>query len=436
MVTTLLAGGTLIDLVPPRVRHEDLLIVDGKIADPSASQSTATRVDVTGCLLMPGLILAHTHLYGGLAIGMPSPKPPPQTFREILERVWWRLDRALDAELLALSARVAAVAALRAGVTCVIDHHESPSFIHGSLDIIEEALREVGLRGGLCYGVTDRHGHEGRDAGLAECARFIQKTQGDVEIRGMVGIHAPFTANDDTLEAASDLSQSTGAWLHYHAAEGPDDQEAATRRYGRPLLEHLDTIGLVHERTLLAHGVNLSSAELERIRERRAFVTHQARSNMNNGVGYARGLASLPRVALGTDGIDGDLFAELGAAFFRRREAFGPSEWPEPEQMLGAGHALAREIFGLPFGRFEPGAPADLTVLAYDPPTPLDSSTVGAHLIFGIRSHHVRDVFVSGRPRLSNRKVLGLDEAELYARARAVTPRLHAAIALQTDRGA
>src|SRR5205814_6258658 len=129
-------------------------------------------IDCTGCVIMPGLVVAHTHLYSALAAGMPISKTAPATFREILERVWWRLDEAIDAESLAISAEIAAASAVRAGVTAVIDHHESPRFIEGSLDVIAKGIDEIGIRSALTYGATDRHGEDGARRGLAENERF------------------------------------------------------------------------------------------------------------------------------------------------------------------------------------------------------------------------------------------------------------------------
>lgn len=424
MPCTLLVGGTVVETNPLRVARGDLVLLNGQIGSMDAGIPTTSTIDVSGCILIPGLVLSHTHLYSALAAGMPAPSSPPTSFREILERVWWRLDRALDAESLSISAKVAAIAAVRAGVSCVIDHHESPSFIDGSLDVIEDALREVGLRGMLTYGATDRHGLDAGRAGLRECERFVAKRSADPEIRGAIGLHAPFTCGETLLEAAANASRGTNSWLHYHAAEGPDDQIAANERWKKPLFTKLAELGLLHERTLVAHAVDIFEEEAELIAEKKAWVAHQPRSNMNNGVGYARQLVELPNVVLGTDGIDQDVLAELHAAFFRRREACGPRTWPDPLAFFDAGQRLASAIFGARFGSLAPGAPADVTVLAYDPPTPIDEKTLGAHLVFGMSSLHVRDVYVAGRAVLRNRKLVGIDERSIFARARELAPAL------------
>jgi putative selenium metabolism protein SsnA len=415
---TLLTGGTLVEWDPPRVGPGDLILSGDRIAAPEARLGTTTAIDCSGCLIAPGNVVAHTHLYSALARGMPGPSAPPATFRQILERVWWRLDRALDAESIAVSAEVAAIEAVRTGTSCVIDHHESPSLIDGALDLIAGALERIGLRAVLAYGATDRHGAEGARAGLAESERFAKAHAREPLLRGMIALHAPFTCSDRTLEEASAAEARTLAGLHLHAAEGPDDQaDAKTRFHGR-LIGGLDVRGILSARTLLAHAVDIDRSEAELLDERRVFVAHQARSNMNNGVGYAKQLLALDRVALGTDGIDNDLFAELKAAFFRAREQAGPTSWPDPTRLVSRGHRLATERFGVPFGSLRPGAAADVVVLAYEPPTPLDSSSLASHLLFGMSSLHVRDVFVGGRAVLRGRKLVTADERAVMARAR------------------
>lgn len=417
MPATLLVGGTVVELDPVRIERRDLVITGDSIGAPDATFPTTATVDCSGCLILPGLVVAHTHAYSALAAGMPVPPDPAKSFLEILEKVWWRLDVALDEASLRASARIAALDAVKSGVTCLVDHHESPRFVDGSLDVIRDAFAEVGLRAALTYGATDRHGGDGAKAGLRESERFAKAAGG--LYRGMIGLHAPFTCADETLEAAAGLAKDTQAWLHYHAAEGPDDQRAARERWNERLFHHLAQVGLLNRRTVLAHGVDMDPGEGEAVKASGAWVAHQARSNMNNGVGYAGRLPTLDRVALGTDGIDDDVLAELKAAFFRRRESGGPTVWPDPVGALARGQALAAELFEAKLGALEPGAPADVTVLRYDPPTPLTEGSLGAHLIFGASSRHVRDVFVAGRRVVQNSKVVGVDEAAMRADARA-----------------
>jgi len=246
----------------------------------------------------PGLVCGHHHLYSALARGMPAPPRRPTTFLEILEQVWWRLDVALDEEMIHWSAKLGAMEALMCGTTAIVDHHESPTCIEGSLSLIADACAEVGVRTNLSYGVTDRHGPEGARRGLAENERFLRAGG-----RGMVGVHAAFTCGDDTLHAASGLARDLGVGVHIHVAEGPDDIAAGER------LE-----SLARDDWWLVHCVYLD-------RQLRGTIAHNPRSNMNNSVGYAAPATRPNRIVLGTDGIGADMLEEARLAYARLRES-------------------------------------------------------------------------------------------------------------------
>ena len=245
----------------------------------------------------PGMVCSHHHLYSALARGMPAPPRQPTRFLEILEQVWWRLDVALDEEMIRWSAMLGAMEALQCGTTAIVDHHESPSCIEGSLSVIADACAEVGVRTNLAYGVTDRHGADGAARGLAENERFLRAGG-----RGMVGVHAAFTCSDDTLAAAAALAADLGVGVHIHVAEGPDDADAGMR------LEPL-----ARDDWWLVHCVYLD-------RDLPGTIAHNPRSNMNNSVGYARPAARPNRIVLGTDGIGADMLEEARLAYVRLRE--------------------------------------------------------------------------------------------------------------------
>ena len=247
----------------------------------------------------PGLVCAHHHLYSALARGMPAPPRTPSGFVEILELVWWRLDRALDLESIRWSAMLGALEALERGCTAVIDHHESPEAIEGSLTVIADACAEVGIRVNCAYGITDRHGADGALRGLAENERFLRDGG-----RGMVGVHAAFTCTDGTLEAAAGLAAELGVGVHVHVAEGPGDADAMDRFRD-----------LASDDWMLVHGVHLPDDH-----GLAGTMVHNPRSNMNNAVGYARPARFANPVALGSDGIGADMLDEFRLAYVRHRE--------------------------------------------------------------------------------------------------------------------
>ena len=261
----------------------------------------SSRPEVAGAVT-PGLVCAHHHLYSALARGMPAPPRQPTTFREILEQVWWRLDIALDLDMIYWSAALGALEALTSGTTAIVDHHESPSAIEGSLSTIAQACADVGVRVMTAYGVTDRHGPDGARRGLAENERFIRSGG-----QGMVGIHAGFTCSDSLLHAAAELAEDLEVGVHIHVAEGVDDVAAGAR------LGVLAEEGLITDDWLLVHCVHLE-------RELPGTIAHNPRSNMNNAVGYARPTRFANPVVLGTDGIGADMFEEARLAYARLRE--------------------------------------------------------------------------------------------------------------------
>ena len=267
-----------------------------------------------------GLICAHHHLYSTLARGMPATAKTPKNFLEILQQVWWRLDAALDNEMIYWSAMLGACEALMNGTTCIIDHHESPNCIEGSLSTIARACNQVGVRVNACYGVTDRWDNDGNlhskvspiskmthaaQRGLAECDRYLSEGG-----RGMVGAHAAFTCSDETLNAASELAARHKTGVHIHVAEGQDDSHAGAR------LENLS-----QDNWLLIHAVHLD-------RKLHGRIVHNPRSNMNNSVGYAKPSTLSNNVLLGTDGIGADMFEEARLAYVRLRE-FDVTETPD-----------------------------------------------------------------------------------------------------------
>ena len=333
----------------------------------------------------PGLVCVHHHLYSALARGMPAPPTTPSTFLAVLEQVWWRLDTALDLEMLEWSAKLGALEALEAGCTAIVDHHESPNAIEGSLSVIADACAEVGVRVVTAYGVTDRHGSDGARRGLEENDRFLRDGG-----RGMVGVHAAFTCTDDTLAAAAELAARHGVGVHIHVAEGPDDVDAADR-----------LAGLSTDDWLLIHGVHLADDHGVQ-----GTIVHNPRSNMNNAVGYARPVRFANPVALGTDGIGADMLDEFRLAFVAARAtdvSFSPdTAWA----WLEAGWALV------------PEARTDRVTWSYSPMEPW-------HLAYTPTVRAI-DVDIDGEPALRNGLPTRVDAIEIRAKAAEQAARLHA----------
>jgi putative selenium metabolism protein SsnA len=420
----ILTGATVVtSLDPVSVVRTDVHVVDGRIA---ASFGGASR-DCSGCVVVPGNVCAHTHLYSALARGMPYALEPPANFTQILQRIWWRLDRALDEESVRASARVGGMEALLSGTTTLVDHHASPNAIDGSLDVVADALAGLGVRSVLCYETSDRDGLAHAAAGVLENRRFLNRVRagGMPLARGMVGAHASFTLSDETLAACAEAARDFGVGLHVHAAEDGADERDSLARYGRRVADRLQRAGALDQHTLLAHGVHLDDDEIGLVRAAHASVAHNARSNMNNSIGRARLQALGDQVSLGTDGIGSDMFEESRTAFFRLREDDGGAGGDWPLQRLAQSAALAGRAFGEPLlGTLSVGAPADLVVLDYAAPTPLHERSFAGHWVFGLSSRNVRDVMVAGEWAVLDRQLARTDQQELAAAAMVEAERL------------
>ena len=417
----LLKGGTLVHLHPPALARADLRIESDTITARAARLTPKPGEAVEDCrgrLILPGLVCAHTHMYSALSRGMPGPAAAPKSFPDMLGRVWWRLDQALTEEAIYYSAMVGAVEAVRAGTTTIVDHHASPNTIPGSLDIIREALGMVGVRGVLCYEVTDRGGMRRRDAGLAENDRFLSATRTDPQFRALAGAHASFTLRDSSLAAVGDLARYHRTGVHIHVAEAADDEERTRRSHGCGIVDRLERHGLLNDRAVLAHGVHLSDRDLARVASAGAWLVHNPRSNMNNAVGHAPIEKVGERAALGTDGWPADMLAELRFAHFREREHLGLRRSYQAGALLQGGQALASEIFGVPLGSLAPGSAADLVVCDYVPPTPLTAANLPAHLIGGIQPSMMTGVMAAGRWVCRNGVPVNIDVEAVYCRAR------------------
>ncbi len=410
-MTVTLTGATVVEsLDPVSVAVGPLAVDQGRIV-PEAPRSAGAR-DCSGCVVVPGNVCAHTHLYSALARGMPYRLEPPEDFLQILQRIWWRLDRALDLDGVRSSALVGGLDALLSGTTTVIDHHASPNAVDGSLDVIADALGGLGVRSVLCYETSDRDGASVTESGLAENRRFLTRLERDRRplVRGLVGAHASFTLSDETLRACIEVAADFGVGLHVHAAEDAIDVHAVERLAANDGLD---------ERTLLAHGVHLDEREAALVTAADAWLAHNARSNMNNSVGRAHIAGYDGRLPLGTDGIGSDMFEESRTAYFRLREDDGGAAASWPLARLADGARLAGAIFDEPLlGTLRAGAPADLVVLDYDAPTPLDAESVAGHWIFGLGSRFVRDVMVAGEWAVLDRKPVHGDVRQIAHDAR------------------
>ena len=439
--TSLLGNGTVLVSYSPSSTIQPWMIPRGAVVwvgerilavgEESQLRRTypeARILDAHKGLILPGLINLHHHFYSALARGL-EPGTKLANFAEVLDRLWWRLDRALDAETIRLSAQLSVTECIRWGCTTVFDHHASPSYLAGSLDLIAEAVEAGGISAVLCYEVTDRNGHAAALAGIEENLRFIRERQANSQVRGMLGLHANFTLRDETLEEAA-RQRPNGAGCHIHVGEDLLDMEATRHAFGLQPVERLERFGLVDERCLLSHGIHLNARDYSRVFQHGAVIIHNPESNANNGVGrldVARVAAQNCRVGLGTDGMSSAMLRALRAAFLAQRASSKHADagFEVLSELIGNNVMVARNFFGESMlGELAPGAPADIIVVDAPCATPIVRENFLSHLVYDASEAPVRHTVARGHLLLRDFCHQTLDPVALASRARELAPGL------------
>jgi putative selenium metabolism protein SsnA len=396
----------------------------------TAGHPDAEHWDAQGQVLMPANLCGHTHFYGAFARGWSYPGPPASRFSEILQRLWWRLDRALTEEDIRVSAQVCLADAIRHGTTTLIDHHASPNAIAGSLDIIADAVKTAGVRAALCYEVTDRDGPGRMQAGIEENVRFLKRIQQDPDphLGASFGLHASLTLSPETLDRVVEAAAGLGTGFHLHAAEGIEDVQDSLSKYGTRVIHRLHEAGILGKRTIAAHAVHVDDTEIDVLAETGTWVTHQPRSNMNNAVGFApvgRMLDRGVKVALGNDGFSNNMIAEMKTAYLGHKLVQGDPQAMPADRVFSLAYAanakLSRVFWpDLRLGEIAPGAAADLILVDYEPTTPLTAANLPWHWIFGYEASAITATLSRGRVLMRDRKLLTLDEDAITDRAQSL----------------
>ena len=364
-------------------------------------QSDTTVIDCKGKFVTKSFALGHHHVYSALSRGMPAPQKSPSNFNEILEYIWWNLDKALDKEMIEASALATAMACAKAGSTFVIDHHASPNFIEGSLEAIANAFEKVGVDHLLCYEITDRDGMDKAQKGLEETENYIKNKQ------GLVGLHASFTVGNDTLKKSVDLMEKYDSGIHIHVAEDPYDEKHSIENYDKRVVERLHDYGVLNSsKTILGHCLYVDDNERKIIQNSKAYVVQNTESNLNNNVGYfnAEGLGD--RLLLGTDGMHSDMIRSAQAAFFVG-QGFDIIDFPSAYKRFRNGHhyVIANDFKG--------DGENNLVVLDYDSPTEMNDTNFLGHFIFGLTARHIKHVISNGRLIVKNGIIQTVNEADM-----------------------
>lgn len=388
-------------------------------------------IDAKGNLVMPSFINMHEHIYSALARGLNIKGYVAKDFLTILDGMWWTLDRNLDNEFTKLSAIQTYIECIKNGVTTVFDHHASFGEIDGSLDAIEEAARELGVRSVLCYEISDRDGMEKSKKSVLENSRFIKKTlkNNDDFIKAMCGMHAQFTISDETFEfARAETPKEVG--FHIHVAEGIEDLHDCLKKHGKRIVDRLDDFDILGPKSLLAHCIYVNSHEMDRIKATDTMVVHNPESNMGNACGCPPTMEMVHRgilTGLGTDGYTHDMIESYKVAniLHKHHLATGTAAWAEVPQMLFSNNAvMANRYFDIPLGKLKEGYAADVIVTDYYPHTPFDETNINGNILFGMSGRSVVTTIGNGKVLMKDRVLTMLDEQKTLAEIAEKTKKL------------
>lgn len=422
----------------PYIEDGAVVIEENKIIAVDTTENILAKykeediIDVDGKVIMPGFINTHHHIYSAFARGMASSGKPNENFLEILENLWWKIDKKLSLEDLKYSAYTTYIDCIKKGVTTVFDHNASPFAVTGSLDSIADAAKDLGLRTCLCYEVSDRDGEKIAQEGIDENINFIKKYNTDEQnmIKGMFGLHASFTLSDETLRKCDEELKGLNAGYHVHVAEGIDDLEQCLEKYGKRVVERLRDMNILGDKTIAVHCIHVTDDELNILRDTNTMVVHNPESNMGNAVGcqpflelHQKGIT----IGLGTDGYTSDMTESMKVAnIIHKHVKQNPSvAWGEvPVSMFENNRKIAQKYFSGDLGILRAGALADVIVVDYDPLTPMNENNINSHILFGFTGKDVVTTIIDGKVIMQDRKLVGINEKEIFKTSREVAKKL------------
>ena len=426
-----ITNGIILALNPqePVLYNTDLLLEEGKISrlaeHGSIREKDVQEIDAAGKVIMPGFINVHHHFYSTLVRGL-GKAAPSHDFNEVLENLWWRLDKQLLMDDIYYSALISVLDAVRHGTTTIIDHHASPGAITGSLNEIAKAVLQGGIRANLCYEVSDRDGECKSMDGIKENVHWLEQVQtGESDfLKGLFGMHAAFTLSDETLETIAAEGQKLNCGYHIHVAEAASDEDFSLKHFSKRVVNRLQDFGLLNDRSIAAHCVHIDEQEMEILAQNKVAVAHNPQSNLNNSVGIAdvvklaqKGLT----VGLGTDAMTVNMLEEIRVGLWAQHLKHDPSQgfMEIADTLLKNNAVIANRYWDGQLGMIAEGKAADLVLMDYLPPTPLDANTWIGHVIYGISQATVDTTICGGRVLYQNKKLLlDIDEAEAAAKSR------------------
>lgn len=411
------------------------IAIDGSVIAEVGDNETLKKkykaseyIDADGKIIMPGLINTHMHIYSAFARGMKSERA--DNFIEILQNLWWKLDKKLTLEDTRYSAYTTYIDCIKNGVTTVFDHHASPMSAEGSLFTIAETAKKLGMRTCLCYETSDRDGLEILKSGIKENVSFIKSTEKEQLIKGMFGMHASFTLSDRSLEMCREAMGGIDAGYHIHVAEGIEDLYDSLRKHGKRIVERLLDFDILSDKTIAVHCIHVNNAEMDILKATNTNVVHNPESNMGNAVGCSPVMEFIKKdinVGLGTDGYTSDMFESIKAGnLIHKHNLCNPNAgWTEiPAMAFENNRSICSKYFERETGILKQGAFGDVIVVDYDPLTPLNETNINSHIIFGMSGRSVTHTIINGKVIMKNREIQGIDEKQIFNKSRELAKKI------------
>lgn len=401
---------------------EDETIKSVSITAPQLDGSIES-LDMGGKIVLPGMINAHTHLYSTLALGMPAPKKQPTNFVEILEEIWWKLDLGLDADATQASFESGLLDCLEQGCTTIIDHHASPRFVAGSLDLLAKTADMIGLNISVCFECSDRNGEDNFRSELTENVDALQRYNDHPYVAPLLGLHASFTLSDTSLQSVADaLAENPGWGIHIHVAEDLADQKDAQDRGYASVIQRLDHFGLLNSQAHIIHGIHMTEEDIQTLQSRGCTLVHNPTSNAGNQVGIlSSSVIQSMQAGLGTDGKQNNMLAEVKEGDLVR-SASGEPNIDYLELLFKNNPGIANKLFGRDLGVIRSGAKADLLFYDYDPRTEIHSGNTLRHILYGLGRPN--SVMTRGKFRIEHDTIMNIDASEIRRNARKQSLRL------------
>ncbi|AOR22752.1 putative aminohydrolase SsnA [Clostridium taeniosporum] len=411
---------------------DNMIIEVGNTDELKTKYKDYEFIDAKDKVIMPGLINTHHHIYSAFARGLILNNPPAKDLIDILKNVWWKIDKKLNLEDVKYSAYTTLIDCIKNGVTTVFDHHASPMSAGRSLFTIADAATHLGIRGVYAYEVSDRDGEKILNEGIQENVNFIKDSikRNDDMVKGMFGMHASFTLSDESLKKCVDSMKGLEAGYHIHAAEGIEDLNHCLKNNGKRVIERLYDVGILGNKTIAAHCVHINKREIKILKETNTNVVNNPESNMGNAVGCAPVIEMIKNkvvVGLGTDGYTSDMFESMKVENIIHKHNLCDSNigFVETNKMIFENNRnIAAKYFNKPLGILKEGAYADLIIVDYNPLTPMNEQNFNGHIMFGISGRCVDTTIVNGKVIMENRKIVTLDENEIFKKSREVSERL------------